>query len=326
VYSYTHARTEGLSADQLDDLLTRRSGLLGVSETSADMRDLLAVQSTNMRAAEAVELFCYQTRKSIGALATALGDLDVILFNGGIGERAGEVRARICGGLATLGVRLDPVVNAADAPAISSADGTASVRVIPTDEEGMIAKTIVRLTADESQRFHGAPAPVRPAAGPSDELLAKMDAYWRPANYLCVGQIYLLDNPPLREPLTHEHIKKRLLGHWGITPGLNRICVHVNRAIRDHGLNVLSITGPGHGGPGIVANGYLEGTYTEVYPTVTQDEAGMRRLFKKFSFPGGIVSHRQIEVRRGVPRLYSVKWSFFILPKTPRGWRSSLCP
>jgi len=121
--------------------------------------------------------------------------------------------------------------------------------------------------------------------------LRKIDAYWRAANYLSVGQIYLLDNPLLKKPLQRAHIKPRLLGHWGTTPGLNFIYVHLNRIIKAHDLNMLYITGPGHGGPGLVANTYLEGTYSEVYPNIGQDEVGMRRLFKQFSFPGGIPSH-----------------------------------
>jgi xylulose-5-phosphate/fructose-6-phosphate phosphoketolase len=121
--------------------------------------------------------------------------------------------------------------------------------------------------------------------------LALIDAYWRAANYLSVGQIYLYDNPLLKKPLTRAHIKPRLLGHWGTTPGLNFIYVHLNRVIKGQDLNMFYIAGPGHGGPGIVANAYLEGTYTEVYPTVSQDERGMKRLFKQFSFPGGIPSH-----------------------------------
>ncbi|HBH78938.1 MAG TPA: phosphoketolase, partial [Nitrospira sp.] len=122
-------------------------------------------------------------------------------------------------------------------------------------------------------------------------LLKKMDAYWRAANYLSVGQIYLYDNPLLKTPLTRAHIKPRLLGHWGTTPGLNFIYVHLNRIIKAHDLNMIYITGPGHGGPGLVANAYLEGTYSEVYPDVSQDEQGMQGLFKQFSFPGGIPSH-----------------------------------
>jgi len=123
------------------------------------------------------------------------------------------------------------------------------------------------------------------------EPLAGMDAYWRAANYLSVGQIYLLDNPLLREPLRPEHIKPRLLGHWGTTPGQNFLYVHLNRLIRENDLDMIYIAGPGHGGPALVANVYLEGTYTEIYPDITRDEAGLRRLFKQFSFPGGIPSH-----------------------------------
>ena len=120
---------------------------------------------------------------------------------------------------------------------------------------------------------------------------SSMDAYWRAANYLSVGQIYLYDNPLLKQPLTKEHIKPRLLGHWGTTPGLNFIYVHLNRVIKKHDLDMIYITGPGHGGPGLVANAYLEGTYSEVYPNISPDEAGMKRLFTQFSFPGGIPSH-----------------------------------
>jgi xylulose-5-phosphate/fructose-6-phosphate phosphoketolase len=121
--------------------------------------------------------------------------------------------------------------------------------------------------------------------------LELLDRYWRAANYLSVGQIYLLDNPLLREPLRPEHIKPRLLGHWGTTPGLNFIYAHLNRAIRISDLNVIYICGPGHGGPGMVANTYLEGTYSEIYPDISRDQAGLRKLFRQFSFPGGIPSH-----------------------------------
>jgi xylulose-5-phosphate/fructose-6-phosphate phosphoketolase len=123
------------------------------------------------------------------------------------------------------------------------------------------------------------------------EMLKNLDAWWRAANYLSVGQIYLYDNPLLKEPLKTAHVKPRLLGHWGTTPGLNFIYAHMNRAIRQYDLNAIYITGPGHGGPGLVAAAYLEGTYGEVYPNVSQDEEGLKRLFKQFSFPGGIPSH-----------------------------------
>jgi len=121
--------------------------------------------------------------------------------------------------------------------------------------------------------------------------LGLIDAWWRAANYLSVGQIYLLRNPLLTEPLQAEHVKPRLLGHWGTTPGLNLIYAHLNRVIRNWDLNVIYVAGPGHGGPGMVANTYLEGTYSELYPAITPDAAGLAKLFRQFSFPGGIPSH-----------------------------------
>jgi xylulose-5-phosphate/fructose-6-phosphate phosphoketolase len=125
----------------------------------------------------------------------------------------------------------------------------------------------------------------------AESLLRKMDAYWRASNYLAVGQIYLLDNPLLKKPLRLEHVKPRLLGHWGTTPGLNFLYVHLNRIIQQYDLNMFFIAGPGHGGPAVVAQTYLEGTYSELYPNIGRDEAGLKRLFKQFSFPGGIPSH-----------------------------------
>ena len=127
-------------------------------------------------------------------------------------------------------------------------------------------------------------------------MIEAIDAYWRAANYLSVGQIYLLDNPLLREPLRREHVKARLLGHWGTTPGLNFMLAHLARAIRAHDLEMLFVAGPGHGGPALVANAWLEGSYTERYPDVGLDEAGMHTLFRQFSFPGGIGSHATPEV------------------------------
>src|SRR6266404_2370602 len=135
-------------------------------------------------------------------------------------------------------------------------------------------------------------SPKAAAAGQlSAEELRKMHAYWRAANYLSVGQIYLMDIPLLKEPLQLKHVKPRLLGHWGTTSGQNFLYVHLNRVIKQYDLNMLYISGPGHGGPALVANAYLEGTYTEVYPNIGQDEAGIKRLFTQFSFPGGIPSH-----------------------------------
>ncbi|MDX9740210.1 MAG: phosphoketolase family protein [Gammaproteobacteria bacterium] len=146
------------------------------------------------------------------------------------------------------------------------------------------------------------------------EELQLVDAYWRAANYLSVGQIYLLDNPLLRAPLRVEHIKPRLLGHWGTTPGLNFIYAHMNRIIRRHGLDMIYITGPGHGGPGLVANTWLEGSYTELYPNVGLDEEGMRLMFRRFSFPGGVGSHVTAEtpgsINEGGELGYSLSHAF----------------
>ncbi|MDB6090632.1 MAG: Phosphoketolase, partial [Gammaproteobacteria bacterium] len=125
----------------------------------------------------------------------------------------------------------------------------------------------------------------------ADDELQRVHAWWRATNYLGVGQIYLLDNPLLTAPLTLEHVKPRLLGHWGTTPGLNFIYAHLNRVIIARDLDVLPIIGPGHGGPALVANTWLEGSYSELYPGVPRNAAGMQRLFKQFSFPGGIPSH-----------------------------------
>ena len=134
------------------------------------------------------------------------------------------------------------------------------------------------------------PTATRADAPLAADELRNIDAWWRAANYLSVGQIYLLDNPLLRQPLERVHVKPRLLGHWGTTPGLNLIYAHLNRVIRAFDLSVLYVAGPGHGGPALVANVYLEGTYSEVYPGISQDTDGMQRLFKQFSFPGGIPS------------------------------------
>jgi xylulose-5-phosphate/fructose-6-phosphate phosphoketolase len=130
----------------------------------------------------------------------------------------------------------------------------------------------------------------------SAQELHDIDAYWRAANYLTIGQIYLLDNPLLREPLRLEHVKPRLLGHWGTSPGLSFIYAHLNRAIRLRDANVIYICGPGHGGPAMVANTYIEGTYSEINPDIALDECGMKKLFRQFSFPGGIPSHAAPDV------------------------------
>jgi xylulose-5-phosphate/fructose-6-phosphate phosphoketolase len=148
----------------------------------------------------------------------------------------------------------------------------------------------------------------------SPELLHAMDAYWRAANYLSVGQIYLYDNPLLRRPLTLADVKHMLLGHWGTTPGQNFIYVHLNRVIKKYDLDMIYVSGPGHGGPAVVGNTYLEGTYSEIYPNISQDEAGLRKLFLQFSFPGGIPSHASPEcpgsIHEGGELGYSLSHSF----------------
>src|SRR6476619_1175016 len=153
-------------------------------------------------------------------------------------------------------------------------------------------RTPKKEVSNDGETFaHGTARSTIKGAPLSRDELDKIDAYWRAANYLSVGQIYLYDNPLLKKPLKKEHVKPRLLGHWGTTPGLNFIYAHLNRVIKQRDLNMIYIIGPGHGGPGIVGNAYMEGTYSEVYPNIAQDEEGMKRLFKQFSFPGGIPSH-----------------------------------
>nr|WP_281169655.1 hypothetical protein [Geopsychrobacter electrodiphilus] len=146
------------------------------------------------------------------------------------------------------------------------------------------------------------------------ELLHKIDAYWRAANYLSVGQIYLLANPLLKRPLLLADVKHMLLGHWGTTPGQNFIYAHLNRVINKYDLDMIYVSGPGHGGPAVIANTYLEGTYSEIYPEISQDEAGLQRLFKQFSFPGGIPSHASPEcpgsIHEGGELGYSLSHSF----------------
>src|SRR3978361_1877376 len=146
-------------------------------------------------------------------------------------------------------------------------------------------RSVCPMTAESTAWRSANPEPL------TDEVLAQLDGWWRAANYLSVGQIYLLANPLLRTPLSRDDVKPRLLGHWGTTPGLNFIYAHLNRAIKAREQSTIYVTGPGHGGPGLVANAYLDGTYSEVYSDITQDVEGMRRLFRQFSFPGGIPSH-----------------------------------
>src|SRR6266581_4680063 len=164
-----------------------------------------------------------------------------------------------------------------------------SARLRRADPRDRTVMTITSFKAADRDMKANANRLPRPTLTPA--LLEKMDAYWRAANYLSVGQIYLYDNPLLRQPLQLKHIKPRLLGHWGTTPGLNFVYVHINRIIKQYELNMIFVTGPGHGGPGLVANTYLEGSYSELYPNISQDAGGLKRLFTQFSFPGGIPSH-----------------------------------
>src|SRR6202012_726427 len=146
------------------------------------------------------------------------------------------------------------------------------------------------------------------------DLARKVDAYWRAANYLSVGQIYLCDNPLMKEPLRLGHVKHMLLGHWGTTPGQNFIYTHLNWIIKKFDLDMIYMSGPGHGGPAVVANTYLEGTYSEIYPDISQDEEGLKRLFTQFSFPGGIPSHASPEtpgsIHEGGELGYSLSHAF----------------
>ena len=162
----------------------------------------------------------------------------------------------------------------------------------PADVETEVKKSHLRRNNSAQPAPHETGSQSPDKKGPLDpEQLRKINAYWRAANYLSVGQIYLCDNPLLREPLKLEHVKQLLLGHWGTTPGQNFIYAHLNRVIKQHDLDMIYISGPGHGAPAVVGNVYLEGTYSEVYPNISQDEAGLKKLFKQFSFPGGISSH-----------------------------------
>ena len=308
-------RSEGMTTEQFHDLVNHESGLLGVSETSPDLRDLLARQDADVRAAEAVALFCYQAKKAIGALAAALGGLDILVFSGGIGENSPEARRRICAGLEFLGIALDDRRNARRCPAdLGPRRPRRRCASSRTDEESMIARprpsswlAPVPRQARVRESFHQ-PASLdspdaidtdggitrwrRPSnAGPAQQAGTAADGRHRPPRSrraapqdgrLLAGRQLPVGRPdlPLRQPAACasrsklEHVKPRLLGHWGTTPGQNFIYVHLNRIIKQYDLNMIYISGPGHGGPALVANTYLEGTYSELYPNIT---AGRRR-------------------------------------------------
>ena len=300
----------GLEAQDVERLLYDRSGLLGVSGTTSDMRSLLA--SSDPRARLAIDLFVYRIVRELGAIAAELQGLDAIVFTGGIGENAIAIRERVCRDAAWLGVELDPRANAAGGPRISTPGSRVAAWVVHTDEELMMVRqarsvlaTRRRATQEEPPMASSASSLER-AASPSaygrarataagaplaPEEVRALDAFWRACNYLALGMIYLRDNPLLREPLRPEHVKDRQLGHWGASPALSFIYTHLNRIIRARNLDVLFMAGPGHGAPGVLGPLYLDGTYSEVYPDKSLDEEGLRRFFKQFSFPGGIGSH-----------------------------------
>lgn len=160
-------------------------------------------------------------------------------------------------------------------------------------------------------------------APPTDDELRTLDAHWRAANYLSVGQIYLLSNPLLTEPLRPEHVKPRLLGHWGTSPGLNLVHTHLNRVVKARGLDAVCIWGPGHGGPAVLANSWLEGSYSQTYPDVSRDAEGMARLFGQFSFPGGVPSHVAPETPGSIHE--GASWA--TRSRTPTGplWTTRTC-
>ncbi len=240
----------GMGARDVERLLYDRSGLLGVSGISSDMRALLA--STEPRARLAVDLFVYRIGRELGSLAAALGGVDALVFTGGIGEHAGAIRERVCRDAAWLGVELDEAANGAGGPRITTKESPASAWVVPTDEELMIARHVRRVLAQVAAKEGTAMTPSGPvlegasalsAFGPAratvpgaplvPEEVGRLDAFWRACNYIALGMIYLRDNPLLREPLRPEHVKSRLLGHWGASPALSFVYTHLNRVIRE---------------------------------------------------------------------------------------------
>jgi xylulose-5-phosphate/fructose-6-phosphate phosphoketolase len=304
------AGERGMDLHAIEDLLYDRSGLLGLSGLSSDMRALLA--SAAPRARLAVDVFVYRIARELGSLGAALGGLDAVVFTGGIGENAAVIRERVCQDASWLGVELDPAANAAGGPRISTDRSRVSAWVVHADEELIIARHARRLldggqaAAQEATPVITKTPKLEKSAGLSafgkarstvegapltPEEVRQLDAFWRTCNYLAAGMIYLRDNPLLREPLRPEHVKNRLLGHWGASPALSFVYTHLNRVIRARNLDVMFLAGPGHGAPGVLGPVYLEGTYSEVYPDRSLDEEGLRRFFKAFSFPGGIGSH-----------------------------------
>ncbi|HET7754676.1 MAG TPA: phosphoketolase [Anaeromyxobacteraceae bacterium] len=303
------ASERGMEAREIETLLYDRSGLLGVSGISRDMRTLLA--SDEPRARLAVDLFVYRIARELGSLAAAMGGLDAVVFTGGIGENAAAIRERVCHDAAWLGVDLDASANAAGGPRITTERSRARAWIVAADEELTIARQARRLldldaakgeepavtaktstlTGTAELSAFGKARSTVSGAPLAPEELRQLDAFWRACNYLAAGMIYLQDNPLLRQPLRPEHVKNRLLGHFGASPALSFVYTHLNRVIHARNLDVMFLAGPGHGAPGVLGPVYVEGTYSEVYPDRSLDEEGLRRFFKAFSFPGGIGSH-----------------------------------
>jgi acetate kinase len=301
------ASERGMDARAVETLLYDQSGLLGLSGISSDMRTLLA--SADPRARLAVDVFVYRIARELGSLAAALGGLDAVVFTGGIGEHAAPIRERVCRDAAWLGLELDPAANAGARARISTERSRVEAWIVPADEELVVARharrvvheatregsTVTAKTGEQdtpagTSAFGKARATVTGAPLAPEEV-RQLDAFWRACNYLAAGMIYLQDNPLLREPLRPEHVKNRLLGHWGASPALSFVYTHLNRVIRARDLDAIFLAGPGHGAPGVLGPVYLEGTYSEVYPDRSLDEGGLRRFFKEFSFPGGVGSH-----------------------------------
>ena len=303
-------RERGLGASEVERLLYDRCGLLGVSGTTSDVRALLA--SDEPRARFAMELFVHRIGRELGAMVAQLRGLDAVVFTAGIGENASAVRDRVCRDAAWTGLELDPTANVAGGPGISTERSRVAAWLIRTDEELMMARHARRVLAErrprapERARMTAKKSLLQQPASPSafgkarataqgapltPEEVHRLDAFWRASNYLAAGMIYLRDNPLLREPLRPEHVKERLLGHWGASPALSFVYTHLNRIIRERNVDALFMAGPGHGAPGVLGPVYLEGTYSELYPDKSLDAEGLRRFFNQFSFPGGIGSH-----------------------------------
>jgi acetate kinase len=270
-------RTEDMSAARMEQLLNEESGLLGVSGISADMRQLLA--SNEQSARRAVDLYCYRARKYVGAYLAVLGGADAILIGGGVGETCASRARRNSGRLARSRYRTGSEANRiaiGTEALISRKNSKTELWVLPVDEASILAEeqSAWRCLSHDYSRMENMNEPLSAIDTPlSPQELQRLDAYWRAANYLSVGQIYLLDNPLLRQPLEIRHVKPRLLGHWGTTPGLNFIYAHLNRVIRAQDIDMIYIAGPGHGGPAIGSQCLSRG---DVHRVLSRSVAGHR--------------------------------------------------